>query len=704
MLKARFLGTPRIQFGADAQDIPLTGRILALFVYLSVTRQSHSRSKLADLLWDHQMEQNAKTNLRYLLRDLRKTVGDYLLVDGQTIAFNHELAHWLDVTSFTIALSPDRSASPTQIDPAILQESLNLYAGDFLAGFHIQDASNFESWMLAQRRHYHDLMVYGVQLVTQQHLDAGNFEAGLALNRYLLTLEPWREEAHRQRMILLAASGQRSAALMQYELCCKILEEELDVPPMNETTSLYTQIKSGMWFLDQKIADNYNQQRIAVRAFPQTTQPFTNAQPIPSTSAKPTTAGIQVDLGAMPSTKQFIGRRKELAALQRWLSDGSCRLITICGLGGEGKSALAARFVQEQLQSVALMSNAPDDRGAPYDDRAETQPQLGLYPGRTNERNSLYMHNWPLPTTEHQPSTATATDGTADNIGDGTANGIVHIIWRSLEQRPSCIDILQDWIRRLSQQPHKDLPTSFDQLITLLFSLLEQKRCLLVLDGLEAVLQQTGTYAPTERAHYAVQIEIDAFERLFRLFVERQHRSCLLLTSRIRPSTWTSLQKHNQAVHILELKGLSGEDCEEFLTMHGLAPNPNNYQSLLQQYAGNPLLLSQVADLVHDLFDGDMAAFRQEELYFLGDMGGTLTEQLAYLSPLELHIMHALTGIDQPLRRQSLWESLSMPTTKQEFYQALQRLQRAYFILQEDGRYKLAPLLAAYLVERGREE
>ena len=205
MLKARFFGTPQIEYGSDSAAIALSGRELALFAYLCVSRQPSNRSAVADLLWDNHTERQAKTNLRYVLRNLRKAVGDYLIADGQTIGFDQALPHWFDITSMTTYLAPALRTQSAQVEPAILHEVLNLYTGEFLAGFHIQDAPRFDQWMLAQRRHLHDLMVYGLQLATQHHLALGDYDAALALNHYLLTLESWREEAHRQRMILLAA-------------------------------------------------------------------------------------------------------------------------------------------------------------------------------------------------------------------------------------------------------------------------------------------------------------------------------------------------------------------------------------------------------------------------------------------------------------------------------------------------------------------
>jgi hypothetical protein len=58
-------------------------------------------------------------------------------------------------------------------------------------------------------------------------------------------LEPWREDAHRQVMRLLAGAGQRSAALAQYRECRRILEAELGVEPEEGTTDLYHRIRDG---------------------------------------------------------------------------------------------------------------------------------------------------------------------------------------------------------------------------------------------------------------------------------------------------------------------------------------------------------------------------------------------------------------------------------------------------------------------------
>ncbi|MCB0090624.1 MAG: NACHT domain-containing protein [Caldilineaceae bacterium] len=601
--------------------------------------------------------------MRYQLRDLRKIIGDYLLVDAQTVAFNHDLPHWIDTTSFMTYLAPSLHTTTTSIELTILQELLNLYTGDFMAGFHIQDAPNFERWMLVQRRHFHDVMIYGLQLAAQQHLELGDYAAGLELNQYLLTSEPWREEAHRQRMILLAASGQRSAALMQYEICCQALEEELDVSPMDETTSLYKQIKSGLWYLDQKNSYVQHHQSIAVRSYPADRYGVGSGSDI---AAEPTVPSRHCDIGSMPIGGQLVGRRQEVAMLNQWLADDSGQLIAILGLGGQGKSALAASVVQ--VHYIYAQSGV---------NLQSVQTQLPLRePGHDNAQS--VKHRLSISTNNHESR-------------QDSENKYTHIIWRSLDRRPSCIEILQDWILPFRNASRAQLSTNFDQLVATLFEIVEQHRCLLVLDGVDRVIQNDGPHAATDGA---------AYEALFRLFAERTHRSSLLVTSRIRPAALTQLQTQNKLIRSLELEGFSTEDSQEFLATHGFTVEPLHNQQLHQQYAGNPRLLRQAANLIHDLFCGDVAAYVQEELYFLGEIGATLDEQFASLSPLELQIVRILLESEELLSRNTLWEQLSLPIHKSEYYQALLKMQNAHLIRPQNDHFQLAALPAVYLTQR----
>ena len=144
-------------------------------------------------------------------------------------------------------------------------------------------------------------------------------------------LDPWREEAHLQVMRLLALDGQRGASLAQYEACRRLLRDELGVEPSAETTELYEAIRKG---------------ELVARTME---QPGDRVSP----SFQP-----PVPLYNLPSqATPFVGRKKELAALERLLADAAVRLVTITGPGGIGKTRLA-------LALGALLAEEPRCRQA----------------------------------------------------------------------------------------------------------------------------------------------------------------------------------------------------------------------------------------------------------------------------------------------------------------------------------------------------
>ena len=619
MLNVYLLGTLNFRLNGKEPSQLLTGRTSALLAYLVATRQPQSRATLANLLWNADSEQQGRSNLRYVLRDLRKAVGEYLVVNGENVACNQSLPYWVDSTTFADHIRQVSQPSQTN-DPNVLQNLLNLYTGEFLAGFQLTDAPVFDEWAAAQRRYLHDLFVQGLNLRIQQQMDAGEYEAGLELNRYLLTLEPWREETHRQRMLLFAHLNQRSAALKQYSLCCQILVDELDVPPMPQTTTLYEQIKSGQWFSERASLNHTLANQVAITSFPQT-DVLTNWR-VREASSPPTAEARarQVNLGSMPELVRFVGREEELAILGQRIGQENYPLFAVLGLAGQGKSALAAAFVHSVCE---------EETGASYSFR--------------------------------------------------------HIIWRSLADAPSCSETLQDWLRELDPAASA-LSTSFDQLIARLFVLLEEQRCLLVLDGVESVMAASPK-------------EAEAYDTLFRLFFRRRHHSCLLLTSRSRPKSLTALDERDRAFRWLELGGLPAGKSIDLLTGYGLGSDADLLGRLGQKYVGNPQLLTQAAILIHDLFGGDAHLFAEENLFFLGEIGAGLHSQLQALAPLERSLLQKLADSPISLSRQSLWESLDPCPEKSAFLVALRSLQNTFLVRRDEEQIGLPQLLAHFLQE-----
>jgi WD40 repeat protein len=82
--------------------------------------------------------------------------------------------------------------------------------------------------------------------------------------------------------------------------------------------------------------------RLAARASPTSTMASGALHTTPLTERAIASAGRAQDWGEAPDTGAFVGRAAELALLQRWLLNERCRLVAVLGLGGIGKTSLAA--------------------------------------------------------------------------------------------------------------------------------------------------------------------------------------------------------------------------------------------------------------------------------------------------------------------------------------------------------------------------
>ena len=223
MIKLFCLGAPQIHQLPAATPVHLTPKAMALFVYLAVTRRSHSRDLLANLLWSEMNNAQARTNLRYLLPELRAQLADYLLISPRNISFNPQQPYWLDVEQ----LQATFTAPAERANVEELQTALDLYHGEFLAGFSVRNAPVFEEWLVYERERIHAQVVQGCYDLAARYWAQAEYANALTTTRRLLNWEPWHEAGHRLQMQLLAATGRRAAALAQYALCHQILADEL---------------------------------------------------------------------------------------------------------------------------------------------------------------------------------------------------------------------------------------------------------------------------------------------------------------------------------------------------------------------------------------------------------------------------------------------------------------------------------------------
>ncbi len=358
-------GSPRLASNGQPLVIKLR-KALALFVYLAVTRQPHSRDALATLFWPEKDQQSARANLRRTLYDLtqflKEALGeDLLAVEPETIALRTDLPLWIDTVAFqqTVAAWLPRAAADCSLDEAAraaLVQAAELYQADFLEGFTLPDAPAFEEWQFFRRdelrQHYTRLL----QQLMQCYEASGDSERAITYARRWLLLDELEERAHRRLMQLYAAAGQQAAALRQYEECTRILQQELDVSPKAETTALYEAIRLRR--LPQATpsapAQSTMQEPRQFEAAPTINAPGTGqwsaAGGTNAVGDEPAPRHPQQKLPTQSTP--FIGRSQELQDLLRRLADPACRLLSLVGPGGIGKTRLALAVAQQLMDAT----------------------------------------------------------------------------------------------------------------------------------------------------------------------------------------------------------------------------------------------------------------------------------------------------------------------------------------------------------------
>lgn len=305
-------------------------RVRALLAYLAVEAgRPHRRDKLVGLLWPDWPEPSASTNLRNALSNLRKAIGDreatfpVLLVDRETIQFNPAGDAWVDVLAFQTLTVPQQPAER-------LSEGSTLYRGPFLEGFGLKDSAAFEEWVTATREQLERRCLAALAQLAEQFEGAGDPAKACEVAWRALDLAPWQEESHRRLMRLLALSGQRSAAPAQFETCRSVLKRELGVEPAAETTRLYEQIRDGAM----------ESGRAGERVSRSTSDsPPLAHSPVPLLSHLPTWL------------TPFVGRRGLVAEGRRQLLAPDCRLLTLVGPGGSGKTRLAVEAASDLVSA-----------------------------------------------------------------------------------------------------------------------------------------------------------------------------------------------------------------------------------------------------------------------------------------------------------------------------------------------------------------
>lgn len=220
----------------DCEEVALpTRKARLLLAYLaSPADRMHQRGKLIGLLWGDRPEEQARGSLRNALSALRKILGPHALtVEGDGVTLRSRSVD-IDVARFEARVAEGSLDS--------VREAVSIYGGDFLDGV-AADQPPYQEWMLHEQIRIRGLARAAFRALAGLELREQAFGTALEAASRLLELDPLDEQSHRILMHIYAASGQRSMALLQYEICRRMLADELDVGPAEETEQLLRDVR-----------------------------------------------------------------------------------------------------------------------------------------------------------------------------------------------------------------------------------------------------------------------------------------------------------------------------------------------------------------------------------------------------------------------------------------------------------------------------
>ncbi|NIK57787.1 ATP-binding protein [Kribbella shirazensis] len=331
MIEVSLLGPPRVERAGTLVRFD-TRKAVALLACLALADRPRPRDALVDLLWPDSDVERARGALRRTLSTLRAAIGpESLEATRDHVRLVKSAGLTVDVDCFRGLLAAGDLAAAAA-----------LFRGDFLEGFGLRDAPDFEDWSRNQADVLRRELTGALARLADQEERAGRLPDALAHARRWLSLDPLHEPAHRALIRLYALTGDRAAAILQYRQCLRTLSRELGVAPLPETTELYEAVNTGA---------------------------LAGTLPTPVSTTVSTTGATTGSTATQdePPRTPFAGRDKDLHALRTAYDaiDHDGRLVVVEGEAGIGKTRLVEEFLLELRNNGAAVL-----AGRAYEDEA----------------------------------------------------------------------------------------------------------------------------------------------------------------------------------------------------------------------------------------------------------------------------------------------------------------------------------------------
>ena len=374
-LSIALLGPPVI----EVDGLPLavdTRKATALLAYLAVEGRPVRRDTLASLLWPENDPERARSALRRTLSTLRTALGARWLDTGRELVSLGGSGVWIDVHELRslVASCEGHGHGPSQgcrrcLEP--LRAAAALARGPFLAGFGLRDSTEYDDWQQLTGDVVAREVAAVLDRLTDALLAAGDHAAAVTTAQRRLATDALHEPAHRRLIAAYAANGDRSAALQQYRACVRVLDSELGVRPLDETTALYYAVLEGTF----------------------TAAPAVEPPPLPAEPERVSAlVGRAADLNALEKAYAGVGPDGRLALVLGEAGIGKTRLVrelldrvrdpTVTARCFEEEAELAYGVVSSLLRDLFAVAQPVAEPAWWVDEVARLLPELGRPPER----------------------------------------------------------------------------------------------------------------------------------------------------------------------------------------------------------------------------------------------------------------------------------------------------------------------------------
>ena len=263
------------------------------------------------------------------------------------------------------------------------------------------------------------------------------------------------------------------------------------------------------------------------------------------------------------------------------------------------------------------------------------------------------------------------------------------VIWRDLTLSPSLPELLKDILNSGFNVYEKNR----ERFLSKLMVLMRSHRCLIMLDGIEAIMQPQAL-----AGEYLTGYE--DYDLFFKTLEQSPHQSCLVTTSLENISYFST--NNNNFIRDWKLSGLSETEAKVLLEAEQL--NIKEAEDLISYYQGNPAMLIFAAQVIRELFNNSVREFLTQKSTILGEIHQRLNNSFIRLSVLEREILYWLTAESQPMSLEEIQNNLPLSIYPVELIEALKSLVQRSLLTTDrlKGRsvFILAPMIREFVCER----